>query len=385
MEMAEQVSGAERMPLQPVERELERIFSSLGHGMYVVDSERRIRLWNKAAESILGWKEEDALGNDCREFIRHEDKEGLRLCDDHCPLRSSIDGSRTVFAGTVWGYTSGGGKVPLNVSCAPLLDAEGHVAGAVEVFADITREMEVDRLKSEIVSIMAHELRTPLTSMLGYLELVMEGEAGSLTDEQREFLSIVKSNIARLTGLVNDFLDLDKLESGKMDMHWEELDLNELARDALKAHFPMAEDKGLDLAHELEPLSSVFGDRQLVSQVLHNLISNAIKYTNEGKIEVKTSVDDGKVAVEVKDTGVGIPVEEQDKIGDKFFRASTAALTPSHGSGLGLSITMGIIEKHCGDLEIQSEPGVGSTFRVLLPLDRECVLIKAEKEAEGGI
>lgn len=384
MEMAENKSGVEIRSPQPLERELERIFSSLGHGMYTVDSERRIMLWNKAAESILGWRAEEALGKDCREFIRHEDKDGLQLCEDHCPLKSTIDGSRTVFAGTVWGFASSGKKVPLNVSCAPLLDGDGNLAGAVEVFADMTREVEVDRLKSEIVSVMAHELRTPLTSMLGYLDLVIEGEAGDVTDEQKEFLGIVKSNIDRLKGLINDFLDLDKLESGKMTLHWEELDLNELARDALKAHFPMAEDKGLDLAHELEPLPVVTGDRQLVSQVLHNLISNAIKYTNEGKVEVGTSLEDGRVAVEVRDTGVGIPPEELDKIGDKFFRASTAALTPSHGSGLGLSITMGIIEKHCGDLEISSEPGVGSTFRVLLPTDRECVLIEAEKEAEGG-
>lgn len=364
-----------------VERELDRIFSNLGHGMYVVDNDRRVLLWNRSAESILGWTEKEALGKGCREFIGHQDDEGNQLCDTDCPLIATMGESHTIFAGTVWAQSKGEELIPVNVSCAPILDDDGNVVGAVEVFADMTREKEVDRLKSDMVSVVAHELRTPLTSMRGYLELVLTGDAGEITGEQKNFLEIVDSNVQRLKELVDDFLDVDKLESGRMQMHWEELDVKRLIEEAVETFKPQVQEKSLKLITQIEEAPAVTGDRQLFQQVVSNLISNAIKYTNEGEVGVRSGWDGERVFIEVWDTGVGIPEDEIGKLGEKFYRASTAAKTPSHGSGLGLSITYEIIRKHDGELRIESTEGKGSKFGVYLPQARERTIIRNQGEA----
>jgi PAS domain S-box-containing protein len=332
-------STTARDELVSLERELERIFASLGHGMYVVDKERRLALWNRAAESILKWSEEDALGKDCREFIGHLDDEGEQVCDKACPLLDTIENSNTVYAGTVWAHTKSGELVPVNVSCAPLLE-NGQVVGAVEVFSDMTHEKEV----STMCSVVAHELRTPLTSMKGYLELALGGEAGELNEGLQEFLGIVRENAQRMQELIDNYLDVEKLESGRNDLHWEHLEIHSLAEQAVKDLAPTARAKTLLVHSELREVPSVQGDRNRVKQVLANVLSNAIKYTNKGEAGVRTYADESNVIIEVWDTGVGIPEDEVDRLGEKFFRASTAAETTGHGSGLGLSITKEIIK-----------------------------------------
>ena len=368
--------------LVSLQRELERTFASLGHGMYVVDKERRIVLWNRAAESILGWREKDTLGKDCREFIGHLDDNGEQVCDKTCPLLDTIEKSNTTYAGIVWAHTESGELVPVNVSCAPLLE-DGQAVGAVEVFSDMTHEKEVDRLKSTMCSVVAHELRTPLTSMKGYLELVLGGEVGDITDDQRDFLTIVGENAQRMQELIDDFLDTEKLESGLIEMHWEDLDVGSLAEQSLKDLAPAAQEKSLSVVVELEEVPPVQGDRDRMKQVLANLVSNAIKYTKEGEVGVRTYVNGEHVTVEVWDTGVGIPKNEIDRIGEKFFRASTAAKTSGHDSGLGLAITKEIIKKHDGELRIESGTGKGSRFSILLPISKERKVMRNPQEGSN--
>lgn len=367
--------------IRRVERELDRIFASLGHGMYVVDEERRVLLWNKAAESILGWSEEEALGRSCRDFIGHIDDAGRQLCDEECPLVASMGESHTVFAGTVWGQSKSGERIPVNVSCAPLFDDDDRMVGAVEVFSDMTHEKEVEKFKNSMVSVVAHELRTPLTSMKGYLELVTEGEAGDVTNEQREFLEIVESNVARLEELVNDLLDLGRLESGRITVHWEPVDLEAMVKEAIDTYTPLALDRGLRLKSEFDETPPVQGDSQLLGRVISNLVSNALKYTNEGGVTVRLSREGERAAIEVEDTGVGIPEGELGRVLEKFFRASTATQTGSTGSGLGLAITGEIIEKHGGELKLESSVGRGSKFTVFLSPVTETTILEVP---QGG-
>ncbi len=361
-------------------RELDRIFSSLGQGMYVVDREKSILLWNRSAESILGWTENDVLGKSCKELLATQDDEGNQLCDDHCPLDASMDGSRTVFAGTVWAHSKGDDLVPVDISCAPLFDDEGNLIGAVEVFADVTREKEIDRMKNEVCSIVAHEFRSPLTSIKGYLELVLNGEVGEINEEQRNFLRVVESNVESLQELVNDFLGFEKFDSGKIEMHWEELDTKSLIKETVKKFAPLAREKSLQMVVDLDEVGTIMGDRQLFQQVLNNLVSNAIKFTNDGEVGIKSYVEGDRDTIEVWDTGVGIPKDELGKLGEKFFRASTAKDAAIQGSGLGLAITKEIIKKHGGKLRIESTLGEGSRFIVSLPLMRERTIMESSKE-----
>ena len=364
-----------------LERQLERIFSSLGHGMYVVDKEKNILLWNRSAESILTWTEDDVLGKSCKELIADQDDEGNQLCDEACPLDASMEDSRTVFAGTVWAHSKGEDLVPVHVSCAPLFDDEGDLIGALVVFADVTREKEIDRMKSEVWSIVAHEFRSPLTSIKGYLELVLNGEAGEINEEQRKFLKTVESNVESLEQLVNDFLGFEKIDSGRIKMHWEELDTKSLIEETVKKFAPLAKEKSLQMVVDLDEAAPILGDRQLFQQMLNNLVSNAIKFTNDGEVGVRLYLEGERDVIEVWDTGVGIPKDELGKVGEKFFRASTAKDAVVEGSGLGLAISREIIRKHGGQMLIESVPGEGSRFIVSMPLMNERTIIQSPEES----
>ncbi len=380
-EGSRQVGRIDSVHDSKLEGELSRIFSSLGHGMYVVDSDRKIYMWNKAAEYILGWSSQDALGLDCKEFISHTDDKGNNLCDTECPLRKSMNDSRTVFAGTVWAKTKEEEKKPVNVSCAPLLDEDGNLYGAVEVFSDATVEKMIDRMKTQMCSVVAHELRTPLTVIKLYLETLLDEEAPNMNDEQLRMIKTVRENTERLESLVDDLLDLEKIVSGRLVLHLDELDLKEITTQLVEEFKPLAIEKELSFKFNLYPVPIITGDRKLLYQAFSNLISNAIKYTNERQVEITVKADDKSIFFEVRDTGVGIPEEELEHLGERFFRASTADVSNKKGSGLGLAITKEILSKHKALLQIESRVGIGSTFTVIFPIEPKK---EEDVETKGG-
>jgi signal transduction histidine kinase/CheY-like chemotaxis protein len=229
---------------------------------------------------------------------------------------------------------------------------------------------EANRLKSEFVSMVSHELRTPLTSIQGYLALVLQGESGELTAEQREFLTVVQNNTDRLLALINDLLDLARMEAGRIELHCVALDLARLIQDAARALRPLIEAKQQQLTLDLPPaLPPVWADATRVAQVVTNLISNAHKYTPAGgTIRVAARAADSSVRVEVRDTGIGLSEEEQAQCFTKFFRAKDRRAQEAGGTGLGLAISRSLVELHGGEITVSSAPGQGSTFAVTLPV-----------------
>jgi signal transduction histidine kinase len=226
---------------------------------------------------------------------------------------------------------------------------------------------EANRLKTEFVSMVSHELRTPLTSIQGYAELLLEDER--IAGEQRESLTIVKNSSDRLLGLINDLLDLSRMEAGRVDLHRTSLDLARLIREVAGSLRPLIEAKRqrlrLDLGDALPP---VWADADRVTQILTNLISNAHKYTLvEGSITVAARRDDGFVRVDVSDTGIGLSPEDQAQLFTKFFRAHDRSPQAAGGTGLGLVITRLLVELHGGRITVSSAPGQGSTFSFSLP------------------
>jgi signal transduction histidine kinase len=224
-----------------------------------------------------------------------------------------------------------------------------------------------DRLKDEFLALVTHELRTPLTSIAGFVEALLNGHAGELSPEQRQFLEIVERNANRLGGLVNDLLLAARLEAGKVELQLEDADLAELALQAVSSAGPHAEKAGVRL--ELDAAAvRVHGDRVRLAQVLDNLISNALKFTRAGgRARVKVAARDGTAVVTVADTGVGIPKAEQARLFERFFRASSATSAGIPGSGLGLSIVKTLVELHGGSIGVDSNEGHGTTVRVALP------------------
>jgi signal transduction histidine kinase len=227
---------------------------------------------------------------------------------------------------------------------------------------------ESNKLKGDFLATMSHELRTPLNSILGFSDVLTQSDA--LSDKQRRWVANITSSGQRLLALINDILDLAKMEAGKMQLHLENFNLHEVCEGLLNMARPLAENKNIDLKSQLEPdIPMLRQDVNKLQQILQNLLSNAIKFTPEGgRVAIKAEADTKYVTIAVSDTGVGIAPEEQDLVFQKF-RQSGNPLTREHeGTGLGLSIVRELCKLLNGEVTLQSELGRGSTFTVRLPL-----------------
>ena len=231
------------------------------------------------------------------------------------------------------------------------------------------RLQELDRLKSDFVANVSHELRTPLTAIKGAVDLILREVPGPLTERQIHYLTRVRSNTQHLAGLINDLLDLSKIEEGKVELQAERVSLGGLIHEVMETLKPLAAEKSIELEAALEPTMLVWADRDKVTQVLTNLIGNAIKFTPpRGKVMISSMTQNQDWAqVSVSDTGAGISTEERGKIFDKFYQIAANGEPKPKGTGLGLAICKTLVELHSGKIWVESELGKGSTFYFTLP------------------
>jgi signal transduction histidine kinase len=242
------------------------------------------------------------------------------------------------------------------------------------------RLLELDKLKDEFISLVSHELRTPLTSIRGYLELLLDDSR--LDDEQQGFLGIIDRNSNRLLGLVSDLLMLTQIEAGGLQFDLGPVDLEEVLRESIETATPSAEAGGVELGLTIARLPAIRGHRLRLAQVLDNLISNALKFTpSGGRVDVRLSAGDGTAVIEVQDTGVGIAEDEQQQLFERFFRSAQATRNAIPGTGLGLTISKAIVERHGGRIELESSEGIGTTVRVCLPLSQKLALAASDLAA----
>jgi PAS domain S-box-containing protein len=242
----------------------------------------------------------------------------------------------------------------------------GLIKEFLAISRDITARKEADQLKDELVSTVSHELRTPLTSLRGFAELMLKKEFPR--EKQKEFLAIIHNESVRLTNLINDFLDLQRIESGRQEYHFEGCSLPALLHESVAIFSGGKEHRPFHLI--LPPqLPMVRADRERIQQVLANLFSNAVKFSPEGSaISVGAQVRDGETVVWVKDQGLGIPQEALPKLFSKFFRVDNQDTRTIGGTGLGLALIKKIVEEHTGKVWVESTVGEGSTFFFTLPL-----------------
>jgi signal transduction histidine kinase len=270
-----------------------------------------------------------------------------------------------------WSYVRADGtRVPVELSVTRRVDEQGRTRGYLFVATDITKAKEVARLKDEFVGLISHELRTPLSSILGYLELLRDDDEHPLSTEQLQYLGVAERNANRLLRLVGDLLFTAQVESGKFALDNRELGLASIVSASIETGRPLAKAAGVELALELpEHRVAVHGDPVRLGQAVDNLISNAIKFTPRGgSVTVSLFERDGKAVVTVRDTGLGIAASELDKLFSRFFRATTATRNAVPGVGLGLTITKAIVTAHHGEMDVESEEGVGTCFSMTLPL-----------------
>jgi PAS domain S-box-containing protein len=231
------------------------------------------------------------------------------------------------------------------------------------------RLLELDRVKDEFIALVSHELRTPLTSIRGYLELVVDDAAAAgLPVELQEWLQVIDRNAERLLSLVEDLLISAQAHSGTLTLAQDTVDVGTVVRQCAVASRPHADTRGIALECATEPDLSVHGDATRIAQVVDNLVSNALKFTQPGgRVELIASRQEGVVRIEVADTGMGIPEAEQHRLFDRFFRTERAQASAIGGAGLGLSIAKAIVDAHRGHISFQSVDGHGTTFVVDLP------------------
>jgi signal transduction histidine kinase len=263
------------------------------------------------------------------------------------------------------------GYVSTSEDITERLRAEARLMESLEAERQAVEQLrEVDRVKDAFVSSVSHELRTPITSILGYTELLEEGVLGALAPSQADAVDRVSRNSHRLLTLISELLTLSRIEENTVVPDGEVLDLGQVVTTGLAVLSPTVARRDVELTVALPPTAlHVTGDRDMLERVVINLIDNAVKFTPDGgRVTVALSPCSGRAVLEVTDTGIGVPAHEQQRLFDRFFRSSLAQHHAIPGSGLGLSIAHKIVEQHGGTLEVSSEPGQGSTFRVSLPV-----------------
>jgi PAS domain S-box-containing protein len=346
------------------------ILESVADGVMVVDAADSIILFNAAAERMLGRARESMFNRSATDvsglygpMATHWEKQVERWRNESQSRRDTPALSHNIHIEDE--------KRFVKVSIAPVTLGEEFL-GTVSVFRDITAEVEADRAKSEFVSTVSHELRTPMTSIKGYADLLLMGAAGALNENQDRFLNIIKSNADRLSVLVNDLLDISRIETGRVVLDRKHVSMVVVVEQVIASLRERIEQKQLTLHTEFPPDDSllVLGDHARLTQILTNLVSNAQQYTLPGgTITVRAQPgDDGMLLVEVNDTGIGIAAEDQPKVFDRFFRADDPVVQAFSGTGLGLSIVKSLIEMHGGQIGLSSEVGKGTTFAFTVPL-----------------
>jgi signal transduction histidine kinase/CheY-like chemotaxis protein len=258
-----------------------------------------------------------------------------------------------------------GSRFPAELSVSAVVSDAGRAY--VVIVRDVTERKAVERMKDEFVAMVSHELRTPLTALRGHVELVLDGDGGPVTEMQRRFLQVATQSADRLGALINDLLDVAKIEAGRVQLRKELVDLGAVLQEVSATFRIEATRHGLAFREEIGTLPAIIGDRDRLIQVFGNLVSNAIKYTRAGEVGVSARPVYGAVEVNVHDTGIGMTPDEQRQLFTKFFRSRDRSGPDPGGTGLGLVIVKGIVEGHGGTLAVESAPGAGTRVRVTLP------------------
>jgi PAS domain S-box-containing protein len=346
------------------------MLEAVADGVLVTDAQRVITLFNASAEKILGLDRTQVVGQSLENFMglfgraaqewvhtidTWSQEANTRKMGEFKSAQIELDDQRVV-----------------SIHLSPVL-LRNDFLGTVSIFQDITHLIELDRLKSEFVATVSHELRTPMTSIKGYVEILLMGAAGTLNDSQMHFLQVVRSNTDRLSTLVNDLLDISRIEAGRVTLSQQPIEPQYIIRNSLDMITRRSSDEGRAMTVNVEidtDLPPAYGDRERVQQILDNLVQNAYQYTPDGgQIILRAQVVEDTIQFSVQDTGIGIPHENHPRIFERFFRGENPLVLATSGTGLGLSIVKHLVEMHGGRIWFESPgvQGLGSTFLFTIP------------------
>jgi PAS domain S-box-containing protein len=368
--------------LMTVTQQSELLLNSVGDGIYGVDSRGVITFVNPSAARTLGYSASELIGQHAHDHLHAPRPDGTPYDYQQCYVAEAISRGITTSGEDDLYLAADGSEVPVEVTASPLHSYPSS-PGAVVVFRDVTQRREVERMKKEFVSVVSHELRTPLTAIRGSLGLLDGDRLGELTPQARRMVRIALDSSERLGRLVNDILDIDRMESGSMPMDFHDHDVAELLRTAIAQLRPIAADAKVGLSLDYTA-GQVMADGDRIVQTLVNLIGNAIKYSPAGstvrihagpaepmtRVRAGHTVERDMIMFTVADQGRGIPADKLEQVFERFEQVDSSDRREMGGSGLGLSICRSIVERHGGQIWAESPPGSGAIFRFTLPTVR---------------
>lgn len=344
------------------------LLESIGDSVVATNSSEEIIFANKEALQTTLWRIEDLRGKLYSNMLPSLDEHGIALPEVEQPVRRALVTSQKI--PQVCHYRRRDQTLFVVSVVATPVAIGGNIIGSIVVFRDVTKEKEVDRMKTEFISLASHQLRTPLSAIRWFTELLLDESSGKLTDEQKELAKNVSDSADRMVALVNSLLNISRIESGRIIIDPQPTDLVTLVKEVISDLQAKIAEKKQNLAvsaHESLPKINI--DPKLIRQVYMNLLTNAIKYSPEGgQIVVFISRKGTEVISQISDNGYGIPKHEQRKMFQKFFRAENIVKVETDGNGLGLYLVKAIIESSKGRIWFQSEEGKGTTFWFSLPI-----------------
>ncbi len=346
-------------------RRLDAIIENSADGVMILDCQGRITVFNRALAAMTGWRPEDAIGRPCHEVLQLRGRRGEDICKSDCPLRGLSPDADLYVEGDI--ERAGGAPVSVGITYSPLYDEEDRLINIIANVYDITRFREAEEIKSTFISVISHELKTPVSLIKGYAGTLRREDAQWDEETVRESLAIIEEESDRLDRLISDLLDASRAQAGSLKLEMGDAHIPKLAQRVVEG-FRLQTDIHqfeLDFPPDFPP---VIADQERLRQVLSNLVRNAIKYSPEGgKIRLGGYADRDKVTVYVADEGIGIPLDEQPRLFQRFYRLDSSLRRRTQGMGLGLYLCRAIIEAHGGRIWVESAPGRGSTFYFTLP------------------
>ncbi len=372
VDISEQVRAEGR--LRTLTRQSDSILASVGDGIFGIDLDGKVTFVNAAATQMLGYKQEEMLGHVMHDLIHHTRADGTPYDAADSPIRKSLTNFDTVRVSNEIFWRKDGTSFPVEYVARPQIDSQSSDSdglkplGVVVAFTDTTERRALDRMKDEFISTVSHELRTPLTSLRGALGLLAGGALANRPEKTQQMLEIAISNSDRLVRLVNDILDLERISSGKTELHSTMVSAEDLLRRAAgvqQSRTPRPNIRIFFAAHGV----NVWADPDRILQTLNNLLSNAIKFSPAGSEIHLTArnLDDSEAIIEVRDQGRGIPPDKLEHIFDRFQQGDASDSRAMGGTGLGLAICRSIVNQHGGRIWATSVEGQGTTFHFTLP------------------
>jgi PAS domain S-box-containing protein len=358
--------------LQVATRQRELILQSVADGIYGSDLEGRLTFINPAAARALGYTAEELTGRDVHEVIHHSHADGTPYSRAACSLLQAMNRREPTHLRDELFWRRDGTSIPVELSASPLIE-NGQISGMVVSFQDVSERRRLDRMKEEFISTVSHELRTPLTSLRASLGLISSGALDKRPEKQHQMVEMALGNCDRLTRLVNDILDFDRVERGKLALNRQPVEAADLLRRAADVAHARAGERHIGLRIDAPP-ALVLADEERIMQVLNELVANALKFSAPEttiRLAAQPPAENlngaGEVCLVVEDQGRGIAPEKLERIFDRFQQGDASDSRALGGTGLGLALCRSIVEQHGGRIWAESTPGKGSRFLFTLP------------------